>query len=124
MKSKLLLLSVAMTCVFSTSAFAMTKAEHKTQKEAISGTYKADREKCNAMKANAKDICVAEAKGAEKIAKAELVAAYQPSPRNTEKVSKVKHDAAYDIAKEKCDDSTGDAKSACKKDAKMKHAAK
>ena len=67
---------------------------------------------------------MSEAKGVEKIAKAELEAAYEPSARHTEKVTKVKHDAAYDIAKEKCDDSTGDAKSACKKDAKMKHAAK
>lgn len=124
MKSKLLLLSFAMTCVFSNAAIALTKTEYKTQKDGISSTYKVDREKCNALKDNAKDICVSEAKGVEKIAKAELEAAYKPTDRNIKKVDKVKHDTAYDTAKEKCDDSSGDAKSACKKEAKMKHAAK
>ncbi len=124
MKSKLLLLSFAVSCAFSNAAIAMTKVEYKTQKDAISSTYKADREKCNALKANAKDICVSEAKGVEKIAKAELEATYKPTERNIKKVDKTKHDTAYDTAKEKCDDSAGDAKSACKKEAKMKHAAK
>ena len=124
MKSKLLLLSFAMTCAFSNAALAMTKDEYKTQKDAISSTDKANRENCKSLKDNAKDICMSEAKGAEKIAKAELEATYKPSARNTEKVSKVKHDAAYDTAKEKCDDSAGDAKSACMKEAKTKHAAK
>ena len=124
MKSKLLLLSFAVSCAFSNAAIAMTKVEYKTQKDAISSSYKADREKCNALKANAKDICVSETKGVEKIAKAELEATYKPTDRNIKKVDKTKHDTAYDTAKEKCDDSAGDAKSACKKEAKMKHAAK
>ncbi len=121
MKSKLLLLSFAMTCAFSNAAIALTKDEYKTQKDAISSTYKADREKCNTLKDNAKDICVSEAKGVEKIAKAELEATYKPTDRNIKKVNTTKHDAAYDTAKEKCDDSAGDAKAACKKEAKMKH---
>lgn len=121
MKSKLLLLSFAVSCAFSNAAIAMTKVEYKTQKDAISSSYKADREKCNALKANAKDICVSEAKGVEKIAKAELEATYKPTDRNIKKVDKTKHDTAYDTAKEKCDDSSGDAKAACKKEAKMKH---
>ncbi|MEO7159770.1 MAG: hypothetical protein ABIX00_04500, partial [Polaromonas sp.] len=66
MKTKLLMLTVAMSCVFAGNAMALTKAEYKTQKDQISADYKVNRDKCGAMKANAKDICVSEAKGVEK----------------------------------------------------------
>lgn len=121
MKTRLLLLCVALSCAFSTSAFAMTKVEYKTQKDVIAGDYKAGREKCNSLQANAKDICVSEAKGTQKVAKAELENAYQPSARHTEKLSMAKGDAIYDTAKEKCDDLAGDAKTVCKADAKAVH---
>ncbi len=118
MKTKLLMLTVVMSCAFAGNAVAMTKEEYKTQKDRISADYKASWQNCNAMKANAKDICVSEAKGAEKVAKAELEAQYKPSPKNDEKVTFAKADAAYDTAKEKCDDLKGNAKDVCVKDAK------
>jgi hypothetical protein len=121
MKTKLLLLSVALTCAFSNAALAMTQVEYKTQKDKISGDYKVSRDKCDSLKANAKDICVSEAKGAEKIAKAELEEAYGPNARHAEKVAMAKGDAAYYTAKEKCDDSSGNAKTICRKDAKAAH---
>ena len=121
MKTKLLLLSAALICTFSNTALAMTKVEYKTQKDTITGDYKVARDKCDSLKANAKDICVSEAKGAEKIAKAELEANYEPTARHTEKVSMAKGDAAYDTAKEKCDDASGNAKTVCNKDAKAVH---
>lgn len=121
MKLKLLLLSVALMGAFSNAAFAMTKAEYKAEKETVTGSYKASREKCNSLKANAKDVCVSEAKGAETVSKAELEEKYEPSARHAQKVSMAKGDAAYHTAKEKCDDSTGNAKSVCRADAKAAH---
>lgn len=121
MNAKLLILAAALSCAFSTASFAMTKAEYSTQKDTIAGDYKVSRDKCNSLKANVKDICVSEAKGVEKIAKAELEAAYEPSARHTEKLAMAKGDAAYDTAKEKCDDSLGNAKTICRKDAKAAH---
>jgi hypothetical protein len=121
MKIKLIMLTVAMSCAFAGNVMAMTKAEYKTQEAQISADYKASREKCEVMKGNAKDICKAEAKGTEKIAKAELTAQYQPGAKNTEKVALAKADAAYDTAKEKCDDLSGNAKDVCVKDAKAAH---
>jgi hypothetical protein len=100
---------------------AMTQVEYKTQKDTITGDYKVSKDKCGSLKANAKDICVSEAKGVEKIAKAELEEKYAPSARHAEKVSMAKGDAAYDTAKEKCDDVSGNAKTICKKDAKAAH---
>lgn len=121
MKIKLLLLSAALSCTFASTSFAMTKVEHTTQKDAISGDYKVSRDKCNSLKANARDICIAEAKGAEKVAKAELAQQYEPNARHIEKVSMAKGDAAYSIAKEKCDDTSGNAKTVCRADAKAAH---
>ncbi len=121
MKFKLLLVAAALSCTFSSATFAITKVEYTTQKDTITGDYKASRDKCNSLKANAKDICVSEAKGVEKIAKAELEASYAPTARHTEKVAMAKGDAAYDTAKEKCDDSSGNAKTVCRADAKAAH---
>lgn len=121
MKTKLLILAASISCTFASASFAMTKPEYTTQKDAITGTYKVSRDKCNSLKANAKDICVSEAKGVEKVAKAELEQAYKPSARHTEKLAMAKGDAAYDTAKEKCDDSSGNAKTVCRADAKAAH---
>ena len=119
MKTKLLMLTVALSCTFAGQAMAMTKDEYKTQKSQISADYKVAKDKCGSLKANAKDICVSEAKGIEKVAKAELEARYEPTPRHDEKVGLARADAAYDTAKEKCDDFAGNAKDVCVKDAKV-----
>ena len=121
MKTRLLMLTVAISCTFAGNAMALTQKEYKVQKDQISADYKANSAKCSTLKANAKDICVSEAKGAEKVAKAELEAQYKPGAKNDEKVSLAKADAAYDTAKEKCDDSAGNAKDVCVKDAKAAH---
>ena len=118
MKIKLLALTFAVSCALAGNAMALTKEEYKTQKDQISADYKVNRDKCAALKANPKDICVAEAKGVEKVAKAELEAQYKPSAKNTEKIALAKGDAAYATAKEKCDDLSGHAKDVCVKDAK------
>ena len=41
--------------LMATTAFAMTPAEHKAAKESISADYKMNKQKCDALKANAKD---------------------------------------------------------------------
>ena len=121
MKTKLLMLTLAMSCTFAGSAMAMTKTEYKAQKDTISGQYKVAKDKCGAMKDNAKDVCVLEAKGVDKVAKAELEAQYEPTSRHMAKVGMVKADTAYAVAKEKCDDLSGNAKDVCIKDAKVMH---
>jgi hypothetical protein len=70
------------------------------------------------MNGNIKDICVEQAKGKEKVARAELDGKLDPSPRQQEKVVLARADADYAVAKEKCDDLNGDAKDTCVKDAK------
>lgn len=119
------LTAIAFVCAFAAAgaahAQAMTKDQHKAAEQQIEATYKADKKACDAMKANAKDVCEKEAKGKEKIAKAELEQQYKPSERNARKVAETKADVAYDVAKEKCEDLKGDAQKSCEKDAKANH---
>ena len=104
--------------LLATSAFALTQPEYKAAKDTIEADYKASKEKCKALTDNAKDICVKEAKGQEDVAKAELEAQYKPSTKAAYKARVARADADYAIAKEKCDDLSGNAKDVCVKDAK------
>lgn len=122
MKKQLLMLSIASACFLATHASAMTSDEHKVAKEKIEAAYKMDKAKCDGMKGNTKDVCEKEAKGKENVAKAELEQQYKPSDSNARKVEEEKVKATYDVAKEKCEDQKGDAKSACEKQAKADEA--
>jgi hypothetical protein len=99
---------------------AAARDQHKAEKEKIEADYKADKAKCDPMKGNAKDVCMKEAKGKEKVAKAELDAKDDKSGNGQAKVAKAKAEADYDVAKERCDDQKGKEKSACVKEAKAK----
>lgn len=118
MKKHFLMLAVASSCLFAAQAGAMTKAEYDAAMTKINAEQKADGKRCNEMKDNAKDVCEKEAKGKEKVAKAELQQAYQPSAKHARKVEEEKVDAMFMVAKEKCDDLKGDAKDSCQKQAR------
>jgi hypothetical protein len=75
------------------------------------------------MKDNAKDICMAEAKGREKVAIADLDVTYKPSAKARYEARVARADAQYAVAKEKCDDLAGNAKDVCRKEADSVHTA-
>jgi hypothetical protein len=70
------------------------------------------------MKGNAKDICVAEAKGKDNVAKADAEAAYANTPKARENARVAHAQANYNVAIEKCDDLAGNSKDVCVKEAK------
>ncbi|MEJ5990903.1 hypothetical protein WG902_12960 [Ramlibacter sp. PS3R-8] len=120
MKKHLIAFSVALCASFAGGAYAadgMAKDAYKSAKDKIEAQAKSDKKACEGMKDNAKDICQAEAKAKEKIAKAELDAQNHPGARADEKVRLMKAEGEYEVAKEKCEDVKGTA-AACKKDAK------
>jgi hypothetical protein len=96
----------------------LTQAQYKADKTRISAEYKADKNACDAFKDNAKDICIEEAKAKEKIALAEREFAYTGKAADQTKLLNAKAKSAYAVAKEKCDDQTGNAKDVCVKEAK------
>ena len=104
-----------------TASMGMEPAEHSASKSKISADYKMAKAHCDSLKGNAKDVCMKEAKGNEDVAKAELDAQYKPSDKAHYKARVARADADYAVAKEKCDDHTGNAKDVCVKDAKAAH---
>lgn len=99
-------------------AAAMSKADYQAGKARISAVYKTDKTACASQTANAKDVCIEEAKGKEKIALAELEYGYTGKAVDGNKVLVAKAESAYAVAKERCDDQSGNAKDVCVKEAK------
>lgn len=112
--------------VLATSLFALTaahaamttEADHDAGKARISAEYKADKAACSSQSGNAKDICIEEAKAKKKVALAELEYGYTGKAADRTKVLVAKAESAYAVAKERCDDKSGNAKDVCVKEAK------
>ena len=122
MHKHLVAFTLTLATAFAGSALAadgMEKGAYKSAKDKIEEQAKADKKACTSMKDNAKDVCEAEAKAKEKIAKAELDAQNKPGAKADEKVRLMKAEGAYEVAKEKCEDQKGSAMATCKKDAKV-----
>ncbi len=97
---------------------SMPKADYKAGKARISVAYKADQKACADLKANAKDICMQEAKAKETVALAELEFSYSGKPADGIKLAKANVTSTYAVSKEKCDDQADNAKDVCLKEAK------
>ena len=119
MKKTLMTFAVAAALGFSGMGYAaLSKQERKAEQDRISSDYKTAKNNCKGMKGNTKDICMAEAKGANKIAKAELEARDKGTPKAQANARIARAEADYSVAKEKCEDMSGNNRDVCKKDAK------
>ncbi len=94
------------------------KATYKASKDRIAAEFKAAKAACGSKAGNAKDICTEEAKAREKVSRAELEYAYTGKPADANKIPVARAEAAYAVAREKCDDLAGNAKDVCVKEAK------
>ena len=99
-------------------AQGMSKPDYSAGKARLSAGYKADKAACALLAGNAKDICVEEAKAKEKVARADLEYAYSGKDSDRNKLRVAKADAAYAVARERCDDLAGNPKDVCVKEAK------
>jgi chromosome segregation ATPase len=103
------------------TAFAkdlMPRDAYKAQKDRIEAEYKSAKEACNKLSGNAEDVCKAEAKGNQRIAEADLDVKNQGTAKARLDARMARADAAYQVAREKCDDLAGNAKDVCVKEAK------
>ena len=116
LKTSILLASLMV--VSAAQAASISKDDFAVGKTRISADYKTDRAACGSLADNAKDICMEEAKAKEKVAAAELKYAFSGKPADHIKAMEVKAETAYAVAKEKCDDKSGNDKSVCVKEAK------
>jgi hypothetical protein len=96
----------------------ISKEAYTQAKKDADAQYKIDKDACSSLSGNAKDICVAEAKGKDKVAKADAEAAYANTPKARENARVAHAQAIYHVAIEKCDDLAGNRKDVCVKEAK------
>lgn len=99
----------------------MSNATYNSAKDQLKAAYKVERDSCASMSGNAKDICVETAKGREDVALAHLQMQRTGNAKDASKFATARSDARYEVAKEKCDDATGNAKDVCVKQAKAEH---
>lgn len=120
---KLTTVAAAFGLALSTGAIAavMSQADYKATKADIAATLKSDKSSCAKMSGNARDVCTVESKGRASVAQAELEANYSPTDKHWYTARVAKADAAYAVAKEKCDDFAGNAKDVCRKEATAAH---
>ena len=116
-------LALALSFGVAGHAQTMSKAEFKIAKERIKVDYEAALVPCAALEANQKKICKVAAKGNEKVALANLDATHKPSAKSQREARDTEASAAYDLAKQKCQDLAGNAKDVCIKEAKSAEAA-
>jgi hypothetical protein len=96
----------------------LTKEGYGQAKKDADAQYKLDKEACASQSGNAKDICMAEAKGKDDVARAEAAAAYENTPKTRENARIAHAEATYKVNVEKCDDLAGNKKDVCVKEAK------
>jgi hypothetical protein len=111
-------IAIGLALSFGATAQSMSKDEFKASTAAIVAEAKSARVSCGSLSANAKDVCMAEANGKEKVAKAELAARYKPSDKAGYESRLAKAQADYSVAREKCDDKAGNDKDVCVEEAK------
>lgn len=112
------LVVAALLAVSAVHAQTMPKADYTAEKTRIGIAFKDDKKACAELKANAKDVCIEEAKAKNQVALAELAFAYSGKPADGTKLAKARVNSSYAVAKEKCDDFAGNAKDVCRKEAK------
>ena len=115
-------LAIGLALSVGAMAQGMTKVQYETARTGVSAELKLAKAACDSFSANAKDLCLAEASGKEKVATAELNARLAPSEEASYKVRLARADAEYALAREKCDDLAGHAKDVCFKDVCVKEA--
>ena len=110
--------SAAQTLAPKTTATPMSKDNYAAAKASADTQYKLDKDACASLSGNARDICIAQAKGKDNVAKADAEAAYENTPKARESARVAHAQANYDVAIEKCDDLAGNRKDVCVKEAK------
>ncbi len=115
---KISLLLAALFVLPVAHAQVMSKVDYKAAKERISATYKSDKSACASLAANAKDVCVEQARATEKVARADLEYSHTGKAADRNKARVAKAESTYAVAKERCDDLAGNPKDVCVKEAK------
>ncbi|MFC5473823.1 hypothetical protein [Paraherbaspirillum soli] len=111
----------AATLGFASTAPAATpeaKATYKAAEDSAAADYKIARAKCDSLTGNPKDVCIEEAKAAEKRSNAEAEAQFKHTLKARTSARIAMAEADYAVAKAKCGAMVGNDKDVCIKEAK------
>lgn len=117
-KTAIALAALLLLPLSAAQAARMSATEHKHADARIAADYKADEAGCKTQAGNAKDICMKEAKAKQTVAHAELQHSYSGKAQDWTRLQVAKAESAYSVAKERCDDKSGQAKDVCVEEAK------
>jgi hypothetical protein len=119
---KIKLTSLAVCAALSASVTAadaglLPKDEIAREHSRINAAFRLEKQACDNLSSNARDICMAEARGKVKIGKADIDARDKGTPKARQDALVARAEANYEVAKERCDDLAGNLKDVCISDA-------
>lgn len=120
MKMTSQLISLILIAGLSAQAVAarLSQDDYNAAKARAEADLKIEKQRCQPLAGNAKDICLAQAEGAYDITKAQAEAQYKGEESNFYDARMTKVNADYKVAKQRCDDFAGNKKDVCLKQAK------
>jgi hypothetical protein len=91
----------------------LNEGVHDAARDQLKLAYKAERDGCDRLAGNAKEVCVETVKGKEQVAMAHLQHQRSGDAKDLQKLAEARHDARYEVAREVCDDQAGNPKDVC-----------
>ncbi|WBS01884.1 BON domain-containing protein [Pseudoduganella sp. SL102] len=110
-------ITLALVSAFATAQTANNSA-YKAAHDKAEANYKAAKERCEKLKDNAQDVCEEEAKVAQAQAERDAVAKHKNTGNELQRADRKLAEAKFELAQEKCDDLSGDAKDSCQAQAR------
>lgn len=99
-------------------AAELSAAEYAAAEKKIAADYTSAKAACSSLAGIDSEICIVEANGKNEIAKADLEAQNEPSAETRFEAQIARADAAYAVAKERCDSTTETVNTNCLESAK------
>ena len=104
-------------------AQGLGKADYLAARKTIESDFRTAKIGCEPMLGNVRTVCMADVRGREVVALAELRAAYEPTDEALMELRIVKARAGLAVARARCDDVPVQRKAACGADAEAVHGA-
>lgn len=110
-------ITLALVSAFATAQTANNSA-YQAAHDKAEANYKAAKDRCEKLKDNAQDVCEEEAKVAQAQAERDAVAKHKNTGNELARADRKLAEAKFELAQEKCDDLSGNAKDSCQAQAR------
>jgi hypothetical protein len=115
--------AIALAACTTSGAQGLGKAEYQAARKTLESDFRTAKIGCEPMLGNVRTICMADVRGREVVALAELRAAYEPTPEALMEVRILKARAGLALARARCEDVPAPRKAACDLEAEAAHGA-